>query len=143
MKSIKHPIAFSFIFLLILSMPLLSEKRDLSTPESRLLGHWEDIEKIQYYFGPLDSNTRNGSLILVIPDSRKLFEKWIAQDRSNRYAIGWSGYLEKELDKVTSKETEKKKEEKKSKEKKADPKKKESKEKPANKKEEKTIQSKN
>lgn len=98
MKSIKHPIVFSFIFLLILSVPLLSEKRDLSTPKSRLLGHWEDSEKIQYYFGPLDSNTKKGSLILVIPDSRKLFEKWIARYRNARYGIGWSESLDKELD---------------------------------------------
>jgi hypothetical protein len=75
-----------------------NEKRDLSTSASRSLGHWEDSEKIQYYFGPLDSNTKKRSLIFVIPDSRKLFEEWIALYRNARHAIGWSEGIDKKLD---------------------------------------------
>jgi hypothetical protein len=43
--------------------------RDLSTPSSRLVGHWADTEnlKIEYYFSRIDSKTNEGTIIVYKP----------------------------------------------------------------------------
>jgi hypothetical protein len=70
MKIVKNSVIF--IISLSLVLPLLSwgEKRNLSTPKSRLLGHWVrggDIRTgVQWYFAP------DESLVCVNPDKKAL-----------------------------------------------------------------------
>lgn len=42
--------------------------RDTATPSARLQGHWFSDDAIDYYFGPLDATTGQGSLIIVDAD---------------------------------------------------------------------------
>jgi len=49
---------------LLLSILLLAscEQRDLSTPSSRLVGHWRS-RSFEYYFSPVDQQTKEGVFI--------------------------------------------------------------------------------
>jgi len=42
-----------------------AEERDLSTPSSRLVGHWSTDEGTHYYFGAVGGADKTGALIVV------------------------------------------------------------------------------
>ena len=56
-----------YIFIVLASLLLLSacgNSRDLSTPSSRLVGHWRSINTVvkgEYYFGEINEETGKGS----------------------------------------------------------------------------------
>ncbi len=56
-----------FIFIVVLASLLVlsacGNSRDLSTPSSRLVGHWRSINTVtmaEYYFSPIDEKTGEG-----------------------------------------------------------------------------------
>jgi hypothetical protein len=59
---------WSYLIIAAMLMLFLSGcGRDLSTPSSRLVGHWADTEnlKIEYYFSRIDSKTNEGTIIVL------------------------------------------------------------------------------
>ena len=62
MKS--NHLAFRIIFALVILIPVLGEQRNLSTPLSRLVGHWKDNVGTEWYFSK-PSEEQFGSLIRV------------------------------------------------------------------------------
>jgi hypothetical protein len=77
MKNYKRNFMFILILLFVNSIFALSEKRDLSTPLSRLVGHWITPEKNHWYFGPTSSPDLTGSFIRMFPNKetlKKLFD---------------------------------------------------------------------
>jgi len=77
MKIIKNSFIFLFVLFLALSAPTCSKKRDLSTPLSRLVGHWQDSLGFEYYFSPVDSTTMTGSLVRVVPEKEEKLMEFI------------------------------------------------------------------
>lgn len=80
MKILKNFFSFLIILLFVLSNPSFSGKRNLSTPLSRLVGHWINSSfGMHYYFGPItDKSNMIGSMVVIFPDKNmiiKYFEK--------------------------------------------------------------------
>jgi hypothetical protein len=75
MKTLKP--LFVIIFTLSLLSLSLSEQRNLSTPLSRLWGHWVDVEEdTQYYFAKTTKADEAGSFIFVSPDKAKFVKNY-------------------------------------------------------------------
>jgi hypothetical protein len=72
MKFFKIYLILTLVIVLLIPACTHSKKRDLSTPLSRLVGHWQDRQGFEYYFTPVDHPTMTGSLIYKIPEEEKL-----------------------------------------------------------------------
>lgn len=86
MKILKNSFIFLPVLFLALSAPSCSKKRDLSTPLSRLVGHWQDSLGFEYYFSLVDSTTMTGSLVRVVPEK---------EEKLMEYIEGMSGLIDK------------------------------------------------
>lgn len=98
MKILKNSFTFLIILPFVLSNPSLSGKRDLSTPLSRLVGHWIDSDcGMHYYFSPItDKLNMTGSMVVVAPDKnmiKKYFDKLMKIDKKT--AVDLEDYIEK------------------------------------------------
>jgi len=61
-----------------------SEKRNLSTPLSRLFGHWiDDNSGYQFYFTKVTDNVKPGTLTIVAPDKATLV-KYFKKESAKR-----------------------------------------------------------
>ena len=62
--ALKHTKNGGLTIFLLLSILLLAgcDQRDLSTPASRLVGHWRS-RTFEYYFSPVDPQTKDGVFI--------------------------------------------------------------------------------
>lgn len=67
MKLLRSLFIISFFSLIITNSIVLSEKRDLSSPASRLVGHWKEISfGTHFYFDQItDKPSMTGSCIIV------------------------------------------------------------------------------
>jgi len=74
MKFLKIFIALTLLLVLLMPNLGFGKKRNLSTPVSRLVGHWQDSLGFEYYFSSVDSTTMTGSLIRVVPNKEKLMK---------------------------------------------------------------------
>ena len=81
MKFLKIYLILTLVIVLLTPACTHSKKRDLSTPLSRLVGHWQDRQGFEYYFAPVDPSTMAGSLYYKIPEEEKLmrFSKTILE----------------------------------------------------------------
>ncbi len=77
MKFFKIFIVLTLLFVLWIPNFGLSKKRNLSTPLSRLVGHWQDSLGFEYYFSPIDSTTMTGSLVRVVPEKEEKMMEFI------------------------------------------------------------------
>jgi len=68
MKYFKYLLGFALSLLVIEIVSANDAQRNLSTPLSRLVGHWKrDTIRNHFYFGPLNLDTGTGSFIHVYP----------------------------------------------------------------------------
>jgi hypothetical protein len=74
MKFFKIYLILTLVIVLLIPACTHSKKRDLSTPLSRLIGHWQDSNGFEYYFTPIDHSTMIGSLVYKIPKEEKLMK---------------------------------------------------------------------
>lgn len=60
------------------SLALLGcSRRDLSTPSSRLVGHWQSPDgDYDQYFGPIDKDTRIGTFVEVDKDGNATYYRY-------------------------------------------------------------------
>lgn len=66
-----------FVILMPISCDANNKERNLSTPLSRLVGHWEAYQGSHLYFGPIDYTTNTGSLIIVYSEfSESMLKKF-------------------------------------------------------------------
>lgn len=90
MKLLKNSLVSFLILLFFLPAPTLSKRRNLSTPLSRLAGHWQTPEGGHWYFGIISYPDMRGSFIRVLPDKKtwiKLLEKDKASGTLNEAEI--------------------------------------------------------
>ena len=68
---------WSYLIIAIILMLILSScgGRDLSTPSSRLVGHWvaDTALKTEYYFSKIDSKTKEGTITEYDPRDGTVF----------------------------------------------------------------------
>ena len=79
MKLLKYFFISFFILSFILAGLVFSEKRDLSTPLSRLIGHWlNPLGHHHWYFGPVDPSTMTGPFVVVYAkfNEEAIRERW-------------------------------------------------------------------
>jgi len=77
MKFLKIFIALTLLLVLLMPNLGFGKKRNLSTPLSRLVGHWQDSKGFHYYFTPVDQSSRIGLFTSVYPDK----EAWVKMYR--------------------------------------------------------------
>lgn len=78
----KRKIGYLVFFLVILGILLVGcNTRDLSSPSSRIIGHWRS-KSVDYYFQPINKDTLIGNLIIV-NDGISYFSRWklISEER--------------------------------------------------------------
>jgi len=123
MKFLKIYLILTLVIVLLIPACTHSKKRDLSTPLSRLVGHWQDRHGFQYYFTHTDSYTMTGYLLHVFPNieklkkfSRKLLESYASEMefKSKEEAKKWiekmlkqfyGGIKKEELEKISERTT--------------------------------------
>jgi hypothetical protein len=80
MRFLKYFLTFlfflSWIMFVLVSCGTDNEGRDLSTPSSRLVGHWIDSRGYHLYFYPVDPATKTGSYILVYPGRESIIKEY-------------------------------------------------------------------
>lgn len=74
MKFLKVFIALTLLLVLLMPNLGFGKKRNLSTPVSRLVGHWQDSRGFEYYFSSVDRSNMTGSLVCVVPNKEKLMK---------------------------------------------------------------------
>jgi len=74
MKFFKIYLILTLVIVLLIPSCAYTEKRNLSTPLSRLIGYWQDSNGFEYYFTPIDHSTMTGSLVYKIPEEEKLMK---------------------------------------------------------------------
>lgn len=74
MKFLKIYLILTLVIVLLIPSCAFGKKRDLSTPLSRLIGHWQDRCGFEYYFVPVDRSTMIGSFVRVFPDKEKIMK---------------------------------------------------------------------
>ena len=104
MKAVK--LLFVVFFLLLTLVPSFSEQRNLSTPLSRLWGHWLEVETgNHYYFAKVTKPDEQGSRITVKPDKAKMvkdFKRSIAkkEGKEREFTQVELAYIENEAGKA-------------------------------------------
>lgn len=96
MKSFKICIILVLFCVLLIPGCSPGKKQNLSTPLSRLVGHWQDPNEIHYYFGPVDYSSMTGSFVQVFPNKEKL-TIFVAQQTKCMYQEDFEkGYIKTE-----------------------------------------------
>lgn len=95
MKFFKIFIVLTLLLVLLIPNFGFNKKRNLSTPLSRLIGHWQDSNGFEYYFSPADRSTMTGSLVRVIPNKEKLMKAFPGQiDKHDTKLFGRATYCQ-------------------------------------------------